>query len=65
MMEVSSAEKRDLQERFGGRLEYVVEKLERRGLLKHAEATETLWFASSWGWLGAAAQRLNALAKRL
>jgi hypothetical protein len=64
-IEAHSAEKHDLQQRFGGRLEYVVGELERRGLLERAEVTELLWFAGSWGWLGAAAQRLNALAKRL
>jgi hypothetical protein len=59
-------ERQELQQLFGGRVKYVVEELDARGLLRDGESASRIeWLANSWDWLGSAAQELEAAAKRL
>jgi hypothetical protein len=65
MTEQSEAEKRDLQQHFGGRLQYVAEEFDHRGMLTQGEVHRLLLQAQNLAWIALAASRIEALARRL
>ena len=58
-------ERQELERQFGGRLRYVVDQFERRGMLTGRESRRIAWDASHVSALSDAATALEALAQRL
>ena|ERR1700674_5660631 len=65
LIEHSEKERRDLAERFGGRLHYLIGEYKRRGLLTDSDASLLGWQAGSMYWISQGATTLDALARRL
>jgi hypothetical protein len=65
MTERYARETQQLRERFGGRVQYVVGELVRRGALPPDDAMRIDWESTSPYWLGQAANRIEAGAHRL
>ncbi len=65
LIERSEKERRDLAERFGGRLHYLIGEYKRRGLLSEGDAHLLEWQAGSMHRMGQTATTLDGLSRRL
>jgi hypothetical protein len=65
MSERGEQERRELVERFGGRLRYLSGEYVRRGLLTAGDAGHLDWECGALHWIIDAATSLEALAHRL
>ena len=60
-----SSEQRELAERFGGRIQYLVDEYQRRGTINESDARLLMWQSGSHHWIKAAATTLEALKLKL